>query len=101
MRRLAECSKFNFHVFEDDGNFFIGIHGFGFDENKKCFHVNKFKEFDDMISCMEFVNKFIDCDFEATEEDFLFFATRVVFFDYLKCGVDFDEDETFTYLRGR
>lgn len=93
MYKLKDCYRFNFHVYEDNGKFYIGVHGLGFDNNTgKNFGVYKTKQFETMSQAMDFVNKNIDSDFEATEEDFLFFATRIVYFDYFSFGVDFDED---------
>lgn len=71
--------------------FLVKVYGFGLDGLGRFFKVVKSKRFGSIKECLDFLyfNSNIDT---PSLDDFDYYSQRLTLFDYLNCGVDFNED---------
>lgn len=91
MHKLSECDEFHATLYRDDKVFLVKVYGFGLDGLGRFFKVVKSKRFGSIKECLDFLylNSKIDT---PSLDDFDYYSQRLTLFDYLNCGVDFDED---------
>lgn len=93
MVKLVDCVSFSASVEDFNSKFYVIVSGLkSFDGCEVDNRIVRQKDFGSKKACMDFIAKWSNTDYKFDEDDFNFVSHRYIPIDYLRCGVDFDED---------